>query len=323
MNIILTHGSALEFWRLHSQECFDGYRRLRHTPYMPPPCDGPSISESEALQLANIYGLSLPLHVAAHTATRKREVSWLKTHVLDKQAVSMPLFVRVTSGLWVSCPALTVLQMATSLCRPRLERLLYELCGTFSVDPRPGRHALITRPPLLDIESCYSFLDSLPGVRGTRLFRAALAETIEGSASPPESEMAIILGSSSSIGACHVEGAVMNKRIDLPSFLQPVFEAAFFKPDLYWEKGRVAVEYDSNAYHCGEEKIRQDGRRADALRQMGITLYSVHPWELRDRHFMNALARRIARRTGSRFRPRGKRFDELQTRLFRELFEMD
>ena len=51
--------------------------------------------------------------------------------------------------------------------------------------------------------------------------------------------------------------------------------SAFFSCDLFWPDGGVAVEYDSDMFHTGSERIARDSERRNALSYLGISVVTV------------------------------------------------
>ena len=321
MEIVLTHESALQFWRLYSETPFDGETALRQKErHRLPRGYRLSLSAAEAERFATIHQLSLPLHIGVVDPKQTRTLAHCRTHLLDPATSKEALFVTVSSGVLVASPLLVLLQMGRFLSDVQLELLAFEACGGFSTPAPPARQDYVERQPLLTLAACRRLLDPLEMTYGARKLEDALGQILEESASPRESKMAIVLCHPHHRGGLNQRDAVMNTRIDLPLEFKPLFTAGYFKPDLYWPQGKVGVEYDSSLHHSDPAKKLADERRAAALESLGISMFSVHAWELEDRDFMTELARKIAWKRGTRLRPQSGSFKAKQEELFKELF---
>jgi very-short-patch-repair endonuclease len=106
-------------------------------------------------------------------------------------------------------------------------------------------------------------------VRGSALFRAALAEVAQGARSGPEAELLELI-----------------KRGRLPT---PLFNAQLFvgedflaRPDAWWPDVAVAVEVDSKEWHLSPESWEQTMRRHGRMTARGILVLHFTPRQIRE-----------------------------------------
>lgn len=85
------------------------------------------------------------------------------------------------------------------------------------------------------------------------------------SASPQESRLYIILTLPRSYGGFGVKNLKFNCRIGLSKEAQTICGKKHIKPDLCNPKTKIAIEYDSDAYHSEISQNRTDKKRLDAL----------------------------------------------------------
>jgi very-short-patch-repair endonuclease len=106
-------------------------------------------------------------------------------------------------------------------------------------------------------------------VRGSALFREALAEVAQGTRSGPEGELLALI-----------------RRGKLP---EPLLNARLFvgeemiaRPDAWWPDHRVAVEVDSREWHLGPAGWEQTMRRHARMSVLGIQVLHFSPRQIRD-----------------------------------------
>ncbi|MCL1895345.1 MAG: hypothetical protein FWG03_02225 [Clostridiales bacterium] len=121
------------------------------------------------------------------------------------------------NGLMVSSPEFCFLQMAGQLTLAKLIELGYELCGVYSMpnadDKNVPERGFYNRQPLTSIKKLKAFLDSMPGVKGRKKAMRALRYLRDGSASPMETKLAILLTLPYMLGGYGFSLPEMNKRI--------------------------------------------------------------------------------------------------------------
>jgi len=105
-------------------------------------------------------------------------------------------------------------------------------------------------------------------VRGSALFRAALAEVVQGARSGPEAELVELL-----------------RRAKLPT---PVLNPGLYlgnrllaRPDAWWPEEGVAVEVDSRQWHLSPESWEPTMRRHARMTALGILVVHVTPRQIR------------------------------------------
>lgn len=206
---------------------------------------------------------------------------------------------RETKGLYggllddikVATPPLAFLQLASSLSLIELICLGFELCGSYSLNEVGG--GFFARDPLTDAGSLLSVAGQVSSMRGIANARMAARYVLDGSASPAETVVACLLTLPLRIGGLGQSGASLNHRIDFA-------DGSFCICDMYWPEGRIAVEYDSDAYHAGPERIARDSRRRARLNEVGIQVISLTNAQVRDADDMKRVAVIIARALGKR-----------------------
>lgn len=72
--------------------------------------------------------------------------------------------------------------------------------------------------------------------------------------------------------------------------------------DLSWHESKVLVEYDSNEWHTGAERIARDSKRRGNLSLAGYQVVGVTNEQIKSIDEMDVVAQLIARGMGRRFR---------------------
>lgn len=191
MSIVLSHISALEFWRSAASDAGPPCAAcaLRDAPACAPP---PASSSERVLLSCGTF--SAPLHVLALDGRRKST-----PHFVVHQARSLPsssfraiALEGAEEPLFVACPELAFAHLAASLSFARAVHLGYELCGTYAPDDsRP--FGVRNRSPLATPDSIAAYLDQTWAVRGAGPARVALPHVLALSASPRESTLSMLL----------------------------------------------------------------------------------------------------------------------------------
>jgi very-short-patch-repair endonuclease len=106
-------------------------------------------------------------------------------------------------------------------------------------------------------------------VRGSALFRTALAEVGQGPGSVPEIDLMLL---------------IRRGKLPEPLFNPKLYVGAKFlaKPDAWWPKLGVAAEVDSKQWHLSPADWEQTSRRRATMTALGIMVLSFTPRQIRD-----------------------------------------
>ena len=193
-------------------------------------------------------------------------------------------FIRIDDGLFVSSPEFCFLQMASLLPLAGLIELGYELCGTYSLpaagDPNVPERGFHIRRPLTGTRRLTAFLDRMPGANGHQNAVKAVRYILEGSASPMETKLSIILTLPYRLGGFGFPTPELNFRV-VPSKTDKKFSSKeSYVCDLFWPDHDLAVEYDSVLFHAGQGQIANDSKKKNVLVMMDVTVISVTKQQL-------------------------------------------
>lgn len=320
MEIVVSHKSALEYWRLHRKiEIDDSARQRRKTL----PTSIPSLA---ILRDTVPDGFSFPINLMVGSPEARRKSNSVRSHIYTAPIPDW-CFIRIGNGISVSAPAFCFFQMASELPLANLIELGLELCGTYSL-PVIGEHdAVINQTPeavhedfynhplLTDTYELRAHASRMKGVSGQKKVSRALRYIADGSASPMETILFMLLTLPYKLGGYGLPQPQLNRRIDCGKASLQGLSKAYYKCDLYWPKAKLAVEYDSDQYHTGAARIADDSKKRLDLAALGIDVVTVTGWQLRNIVEFEKLARLIARKLGREFRYKRPQFYKARNEL--------
>lgn len=317
MDILIGYESALEYWRTVGRRFPRGYeaRRMatRRARQAAASREKPRLSGGNRRPA----GCTLPVQALVGNADARTRtpsvISCLWTAIPERS------FVDAGEGFLMSTPEFCFLQMARRCSLASLILLGFELCGTYAlVDDGPARRQ---EAPLTTHAKLRAFVDAAPGSRGKKKALRALRYLLDGSASPMESVLAMLLCLPYGLGGYGLEAPRLNHHIDVPPGSRKLADRSYCECDLCWPASKLAVEYDSKLHHADPERQESDARRRSTLMTLGFTVVTVSRGQLMDSGSFNRLAHQLAKRLGKRLRYVDPEFTRAHRALRSELFE--
>lgn len=240
----------------------------------------------------DLRGLSTPLHLLVPRRQDCRR-STLKLAHLWTAPVLRGSFSRVRAGLYVSTPEFCVLQMARLLTPVELVRLVDELCGTYVLAPCP-EDPYRNAPPCTSVAYLRDFFAraKAAGVRGAQDALDALRFAADGSASPMETVLSLLLCLPCRQGGYGAPLASFNQRPqDAPG--SDLALRGRHRCDLLWREAGVALEYEGEKTHAGSIQTARDSQRDNALATRGQALIKVTKAQVYDVDAFDVVARQV------------------------------
>ena len=263
MPLIVSHKSALDFYRLSDERLVASLPRVRDAKAL-----SRTVPEPSCLPKVADYGLELPISVLNNSSSRLRNSSSFEYR---RFAVAPPRsYLKLGDGRFVCSPELVFLQLAGSLSFLELICLGYELCGIYS-DEKNERLGVLGRMPLTSVSKIEDVLLLCAGVNHVVKARRALSYVIDGSASPMETALCMRLSLPYSLGGYAIPRPLLNERIGFADRVGSDLGRSFCCCDLSWPEFRLAVEYDSD-FHASSQKIFKDADRRNALLALGVEI---------------------------------------------------
>ena len=319
MDIIISNNSALEYWRLYGSKQNSAALKLRRKS---PPLSLPNIGE---IRNKVPLGLSYPVNLMVGSQNAK----W-KSKVFRPRVYTGPTpdgcFISIGDGLAVTTPPFCFFQMADELPLAKLIELGYELCSTYSLSVKdtynPGVETtdknLYNHPLLTNMKALKTFTTRMKGVSGQKKASRAIQYIANGSGSPMETILVMLLTLPFKLGGYGLPMPEINKRIDIGNMAKQKLRRpgkAYYICDLFWPEINLALEYDSDFYHTGADRIAGDSKKRLDLAMIGIDVITVTGRQIQDVATFESLARLIARKTGKRLQYNELRFTQARREL--------
>lgn len=220
---------------------------------------------------------------------------------------------KVEEGILVASPELLIVQMAElgNVDEVELAQLASELCGTYLLDPNKESWEGFTNidKAVCSLARIGGTLGAFGKMRGATKLRRALAGAVEGSHSPMETVLALLMTLPRSVGGMGFSGVVMNYKVNTGN--------SYYLVDLAFPKLRVGLEYNGLQYHAIEQSARDDRRQNELIGQ-GWTIINVWIDDLKDPVKFARLISSLMRTMGRRTRP-GDAFLKRQANLRKRL----
>lgn len=297
MKPVLSHITALEYWRA-ARTTERSYRSVASVKPLLEKSPG-----SKSIKTSDFGGLSRPLHVLVDSDRTRRSSKDVISHV-RKGALPSGAVIDSKKGFYVCSPELCFVQMAHLLDLPQVIELGYEFCGTYDV----SSGEIIQCDPLTSVKKLNSFALRAKGMAGRKKALRALRYVTEFSASPKETVLTMLLCLPYLLGGYGLTMPVLNYRIDMNKEARVIVGKNYCMCDLYWPDSKLAVEYDSDEFHTGPERIAQDSARRTALAAMDVSVITVTNKQLSSSGLFNKLAHVIAAHTGKYLQYRDPEF---------------
>lgn len=312
MSIFISHTSALECLRADIVPRGRSLSRAK-----PSPENIPTYSLVSALDFTAFGIEALPVHLAVSNASSRGYSQSVTCHIWQGPR-SARSFGVVGEDLYASGAEACFLQLATMLPPIELAQVGCEFCGTYALDSHDP-HGFRKRKPLTSIRALERYLSKAEGIHGIKSARQALRFVVEGSASPMETIVTLLLCLPNVYGGYGLEPPSLNHSIPMPDEVRAATGRKQCICDLFWPEARLAVEYESDQWHAGPEHIARDSKRRTALELAGVMVVTVTRAQIYDARALNETAHVLANRMEKRLRIQcsnwlSKRF-ELRARL--------
>ncbi len=246
------------------------------------------------------------LHLLADSRHRWRDAENCEIHTLAGVEDLPGLFLELEPGLCATSPELTFIVAARDLDLIDQILLGYELCGCYSLGSAFNR-SLEMRHPLTCVERIEETARMVGRVKGVAQARRALQFVLDGSGSPQETALALMLCLPKKYGGFGLPRPQMNLSFKLGEAASAVWGRgnAF---DLVWAEKKVVVEYDGREGHSTFEQVERDNTRRNALLVDGYTVFVLTKSQLGNADAMRSIVDAVADRLDFRLYFRDSNF---------------
>ena len=207
----------------------------------------PRLVPGERLALDAAPSAEHPIDVAVPTREKRIQAGFVR-NALHSKGYPAGSFVDLGDGLVIPCPELLFLELADVLIEDALALLAYELCGTFSRDPRDPRLGPVAYDvePVTSVARIKEYLDACPGVRGVAAARRALERAADNAWSAPESVIAMMMMTPVVRFGYGIGRVVLNRRHPNGRGLVALGARSSRVPDIEVAGTSVGLNYDSH-----------------------------------------------------------------------------
>lgn len=351
MQYTFCHSSALRYWRLRCHASGVNHAKPLERCRKRPPGTAPNL---QWLLENHPFGLVPPLDIMLGESGGRRVSKKVMQHVYTGPTPE-GCFLSIDDSFIVSSPEFCFLQMADELSLIELIELGYELCGTYSLPvfvapasndengipaSRPSsKHQLPSAPdlpaptsqppfgctmlsghsPLTTRSRLEAFVARMSRAKGRKLASRAIRYIVDGSASPMETRLTMLLTLPYMLGGYGLPLPEMNSKIVPARSAKRSASKKYYSCDMFWPAYELAVEYDSNAYHTGSDRIASDSKRRNTLASIGITVITVTNRQLYDIAELEKAVRLIAGNIGRRLQFKNPGFAAAHRKLHKML----
>lgn len=216
-------------------------------------------------------------------------------------------FYRV-GDMYVSSPEFVFLQMASKVTLRQLVALGCELCGTYVLLPQDSTHpmSLDDHPtrvaPLTDVASIKKFVERAAKAHGRSRALRALRYVIDGSRSPMETMVYMLLCLPPKLGGYGLPKPVMNAEIPLDEEGRLIAQRRSCWGDLCWVEEKLDIEYHGDV-HVGAAQMKSDVGRELGIEHMGWRVITVTSPQVLDVTRFEVVAKEAASHIKKRLYP--------------------
>ena len=312
MDIIISHASAMRFWRARRALPADLKKAVRTQAVI----GGGAPSRAQLEELRALGFAPTPNHpidlLFGDQASRSR-TAYVRAHT---SSVKYPAgaFLRVSPHVLIVSPELAFAQMAEAVPFEELLLMGCEFCGTFTLATPGGKQAKSV--PVMSAASVNAFLDACPKRAVRDSARLSARFLLDNSASPQESRLALLLSLPTAYGGYGLPAPVLNQEVKMQDAAYAIYPHTPLRLDLHWPAARLDVEYNG-ADH--DERTADDIARAAALEAQGFDVMMLTHRQMYGVDAFDAVARTIAAKLGYRLRIRRGDFEERRAKLRKAL----
>ena len=196
-----------------------------------------------------------------------------------------------------------------------------EFAGTYRL-PAGEKNVSYRASRLMSSASLASAIAEMGETSGTRRAARVCDLTLEGSASPMETVLGLMLTLPVEYGGFGIERPQLNCPVDVSSCREEgLADRDVVTPDFLWPEQRVAIEYDSDEFHAarGAGQSARDATRANILTTLGCRVFRATSRTVRAPEGVVLLARQISHALGISLEPTTPLQELRRRKLYLEL----
>lgn len=289
-----------------------------------------ALDELDVVAQRWIEHAGVPVHAFVNDRSKGTTTKRLVTHVHSGYTPNGAM-IDLGHDVCICAPHFAFTQIAAEVDLVDAVRIGMELCGTYSrwiLDPNDGnrqhesgrdlisnRGCTFKLPAAMRLSRARAFVERQSHYRGIRAAHSALKWVLDGSASPMETAVYLLLCLPKRLGGYGLPKPVLNPKL-LVSNPDGTKERY---PDLFFAGVNIDVEYNSDSEHSGEWCRYRDSKREVELTVANIKVLPLTRPQLMSTDEFDAFAQGLRRMLGVRSRATDLewafRRDELRRRL--------
>ena len=302
MDTFLSHDTALEYWRLH----FPLDSELGRAARVSGAEDCVSRKTDVLGSMPEEFAIpGCPVDVLIFDEGSRRRSNSVTCHLWQTKLPKNAFF--KVRGVFVSSPEFTFLQMASKLPIEQLIALGCELCGQYVLLPREVTHpgSLDEMPkrlsPLTNTARIETFLKAAGKARGKEKAIRALKYVVDGSRSPMETMVYMLLCLPVMLGGYGLPKPELNATIPLDDEARVIARRGHCEGDLCWPTAQLDIEYHGEV-HVGSAQMKSDVGRELGIEHMGWRVLTITSPQVFDADQFEVVAKEAAAKIGKRLR---------------------
>ena len=133
--------------------------------------------------------------------------------------------------------------------------------------------------PAITTSELREYLQQQRGIRGLSRAKEAARYLLDGSASPCESALALMVSLPCKLGGYGFAGMELNPKIKVTAEKRHLTRSDTYHPDGYLRQLKTDLEYESDENHSGPQAVRRDKARRKDIQALEIEVKDV-TWEM-------------------------------------------
>lgn len=301
MSMVLSHRTALELYR-SSMMPVSGYEKVSFLSL-----SVPTRNDVECYRALPIRTSHIPLHCVVPKPRNRRNIKNGHCHVFGGEMNAICLH-RSTdeSSLCVVSPEVLFLEMAAQLSGIELVKLGYELCGVYSLPMSQPNYAGIPRgysrrKALTSVARLTAHVASQSNNRSVKKARWALRYVLDGSASPRETELSMLMVLPRKLGGYGLRKPEIRHEFATSSEVLLFLSGKSAAFDLHWPDAGLLLRHGGQALK-GNDDDRKRNRHLTSLDAAGSRVVHVTNRDIRHAESLDEVADAVARCHGRHLR---------------------
>jgi len=225
-------------------------------------------------------------------------------------------------GIHVVSPEVCLVQACASKSLVECLQIGMEFCGTYALRPDEEEGMAKRSYVLMDAAAFLRHVTAWNALTGLKQARVVAKYLVNGSASPMETVLYLLLCLPQKYGGYNIARPELNPELELTYQGKEVLRQQKVKPDMLWRKAKLVVEYDGKHHEDEAQRVKDEMRKV-VLETMGYTVMQVKRHQVYNPLAFDNVATAIAKKLGKRVRPLTVKQSFARDRLREELLAAD